>query len=145
MQRRTFLKATSAALSAACLGAAASGCGANLPKAQFPAGAPSAYPPGKLTPIAGDVDAFILHDPDKGYAAISGKCTHWGCGVEEDDDSPDTLKCPCHGSRFASDGALLEGPAERPLDWLLLKTDAAGLVVDPTQTVPAGTFIRLPS
>jgi nitrite reductase/ring-hydroxylating ferredoxin subunit len=145
MQRRAFLKATSAAIGAACVGAAAttSGCGAKLPKAEFAAGPTSAYPPGKLTPVGGGIDAFILHDPDKGFAALSGRCTHWGCGVEEDEDAPGALKCPCHGSRFASDGALLEGPADRPLDWLLLKAEGGTLSVDPAQVVPAGTFVRV--
>jgi Rieske Fe-S protein len=45
---------------------------------------------------------------------VSLRCTHLGCllrfnGAERSWD------CPCHGSRFDVDGAVLEGPAVRPL------------------------------
>lgn len=58
------------------------------------------------------VGAF--REPDGTLHAVSLRCTHLGCllrfnGAERSWD------CPCHGSRFDVDGAVLEGPAVRPL------------------------------
>ena len=52
--------------------------------------------------------------PDGSLAIRSAVCTHLGCivhwnAVERSWD------CPCHGSRFATDGRVLNGPAHRPL------------------------------
>ena len=60
----------------------------------------------------GKVGAF--RDPDGTLHAVSLRCTHLGCllrfnGAERSWD------CPCHGSRFDVDGAVLEGPAVHPL------------------------------
>ena len=44
--------------------------------------------------------------------AVLASCTHQGCQPEP---VGDRLACPCHGSEFAFDGAVLQGPAERPL------------------------------
>ncbi len=53
-------------------------------------------------------------DEDGTSHAVSPTCTHLGClvsfnGVEK------AWECPCHGSRFDLDGAVLQGPATRPL------------------------------
>jgi len=52
-------------------------------------------------PVAGDFKAF------------SAVCTHTGCLLNEVADG--TINCPCHGSKFSLDGAVLNGPAQRPL------------------------------
>jgi nitrite reductase/ring-hydroxylating ferredoxin subunit len=47
--------------------------------------------------------------------ALADRCSHRGCplhdGTLNDDE---TLTCPCHGSTFRLDGALVKGPATSP-------------------------------
>ncbi|MFF1509584.1 FAD-dependent oxidoreductase [Streptomyces sp. NPDC058326] len=42
------------------------------------------------------------------------RCTHMGCELGFN-EAEQTWECPCHGSRFAHDGKVLQGPATRPL------------------------------
>jgi Rieske Fe-S protein len=58
---------------------------------------------------------YVITHPKKGvYKCFSAKCTHQGCTVAS--VSQGTINCPCHGSKFsASTGAVVNGPAKRPL------------------------------
>lgn len=50
----------------------------------------------------------------KGVFSATPKCTHMGCALEW---NPDELSwdCPCHGSRFTSDGKVIDNPAKEDL------------------------------
>jgi Rieske Fe-S protein len=46
---------------------------------------------------------------------VSPVCTHLGCQVNFN-AAERSWDCPCHGSRFAPDGRVLEGPAVHRLE-----------------------------
>ncbi|HYH29647.1 MAG TPA: FAD-dependent oxidoreductase [Pseudonocardia sp.] len=56
----------------------------------------------------------VYRDDDGGLHAVSMRCTHLGCLVRFN-AAETSWDCPCHGSRFDVDGAVLEGPAVHPL------------------------------
>ncbi|WP_030380246.1 MULTISPECIES: FAD-dependent oxidoreductase [unclassified Streptomyces] len=62
---------------------------------------------GKRTAVHRD-EAGALH-------AVSARCTHLGCLVAFN-RAERAWECPCHGSRFDPDGAVVQGPALRPLE-----------------------------
>lgn len=53
-------------------------------------------------------------DQDK-VITFSPSCPHLGCAYDGDPAQMD-FACPCHGSKFALDGRVAAGPAQRPLD-----------------------------
>nr|WBO75888.1 FAD-dependent oxidoreductase [Streptomyces sp. SBE_14.2] len=56
----------------------------------------------------------VHRDEDGQLHAVSARCTHLGCLVAFN-RAEQAWECPCHGSRFAVDGRVLQGPAVRPL------------------------------
>jgi glycine/D-amino acid oxidase-like deaminating enzyme/nitrite reductase/ring-hydroxylating ferredoxin subunit len=74
-----------------------------------------------LAPGEGDVASVgrkqiaISRDTDGNVHALSARCTHMGCTVNWN-LAETTWDCPCHGSRFAQDGTVLEGPAVAALE-----------------------------
>jgi glycine/D-amino acid oxidase-like deaminating enzyme/nitrite reductase/ring-hydroxylating ferredoxin subunit len=50
--------------------------------------------------------------------AVSANCTHMGCTLHWN-TAEKSWDCPCHGSRFDPDGAVLHGPAVTPLENLV--------------------------
>jgi Rieske Fe-S protein len=61
------------------------------------------------------------------FTALTATCTHEGCTVSGYQNG--SYVCPCHGSQFSTNGAVLNGPASRPL------TSYATNFVPPTLTI----------
>jgi glycine/D-amino acid oxidase-like deaminating enzyme/nitrite reductase/ring-hydroxylating ferredoxin subunit len=57
----------------------------------------------------------VHRDESGALRAVSARCTHLGCLVAFN-RAEQAWECPCHGSRFGPDGAILQGPAVRPLE-----------------------------
>ncbi|WP_427131984.1 FAD-dependent oxidoreductase [Pseudarthrobacter sp. S9] len=68
---------------------------------------------GTVVEIDGEKTA-VYADPAGQLHAVSAICTHLGCTIEFNADDV-TWDCPCHGSRFSTDGAVIQGPATRNL------------------------------
>ena len=56
----------------------------------------------------------VYRDEDGGFHARSAVCPHLGCIVGWN-TAERSWDCPCHGSRFSPEGAVISGPAEGPL------------------------------
>jgi cytochrome b6-f complex iron-sulfur subunit len=66
---------------------------------------------------------LLVRTSTTAVAAVSDVCTHALCGVRYDRVNK-ILMCPCHGSKFALNGAVLHGPAFRPLARYQTELDA---------------------
>jgi Rieske Fe-S protein len=68
---------------------------------------------GKLVDVRGKRVAVYRTD-DGDLNVLSSVCPHLGCTVHFN-NAERTWDCPCHGSRFATDGQVINGPAMQGL------------------------------
>jgi cytochrome b6-f complex iron-sulfur subunit len=117
INRREFISAAASVASLTVL----TSCG----DGQLSALAPQSFP-GEFDPITITVGTFpdlanlgvLVAIPDRSFAvkrtgtstfaALSRRCTHQGCITNIVNGQ--RFDCPCHGSRFNSDGAVINGP-----------------------------------
>lgn len=82
------------------------------------AGSVDAVAPGDGKVLDIDGKRVAVHRRGDGsLVKVSAVCTHMGCLVRWN-GAETTWDCPCHGSRFTTDGLVLGGPAETPLEKL---------------------------
>lgn len=63
--------------------------------------------------------------------AFDDTCTHRGCSLAEGTLDGTTVTCPCHGSEFnVTTGAVLHGPAQRPVRSRSVKVEGEDLLVE---------------
>jgi glycine/D-amino acid oxidase-like deaminating enzyme/nitrite reductase/ring-hydroxylating ferredoxin subunit len=71
--------------------------------------------PGEGKIIEEQGEKWAIHrDENNQLHRVSAICTHMKCVVKFN-DAEKTWDCPCHGSRFTTDGDIIEGPALTPL------------------------------
>ena len=142
MPRRDFLgKAAAGTACATCafalLGAMRLPRAAVLPTAskKFKVAIPEGLAPG--APLVPPGRAVAIFRDAAGVHAISTVCTHLGCIVMP---TAQGFDCPCHGSKFGPDGAVLRGPAPKSLPWLAVRSAGGGaVIVDEGKEIPPGT------
>ncbi|HEX2087026.1 MAG TPA: FAD-dependent oxidoreductase [Solirubrobacteraceae bacterium] len=78
-------------------------------------GSTGAIEPGEGARVKLDGEVVAASRDDDGRLhVVSAACTHMGCRVAWN-RAERSWDCPCHGSRFAPDGSVLQGPAVQPL------------------------------
>jgi 3-phenylpropionate/trans-cinnamate dioxygenase ferredoxin reductase component len=73
----------------------------------------------------------VYREPGGQIQALLARCTHLGCTVGWN-PAARTWDCPCHGSRYRTDGSVLQGPATRALEAL-----GPGAAPEPARPEPA--------
>ena len=73
-------------------------------------------------------DIIIIRSTDTVYLALSKVCTHSSCTVTYNATSKD-IPCPCHGSKFTTTGAVINGPATSPLKVYNVKVSGNTLTI----------------
>jgi Rieske Fe-S protein len=94
------------------------------PQTQFDLGPSSNYPINSRT-LLPKIPALLLHT-DSGFSVLSLVCTHLGCTVESTDNG---FTCPCHGSKYDSQGNVLNGPAKKQLNALRIEITSDGNLI----------------
>ena len=65
------------------------------------------------------------------FYGFEDRCTHMGCSLARGDLDGTVVTCPCHGSQFdVTSGAVLRGPAERPVRSVPVAVDDGAGVAD---------------
>src|SRR5215467_11093518 len=105
------------------------------------AGKPDQFPPDSVTLDA--QSGIYLVNSAKGYYALGAICTHLGCLTAWKPDL-NLIACPCHGSRFNTDGVKVAGPAPQPLPWLKVwLADDGYLMVDRSTQLKVQEFVKV--
>lgn len=111
------------------------------PGSKFRIGPPDRFPKDTGTVIAGR-NILVQHDDD-GIRVLSLVCTHLGCIVHREGEGG--FICPCHGTRFDPEGAVVQGPAPSGLRSFHATFAPNGeIVVDSGREVDAAFRLPLP-
>ena len=76
----------------------------------------------------GEPGGYLIANTGTGFVALGATCPHEGCSVAwvpEDREA----ECPCHGSRFAGDGTVLNPPAQTDLATYPVAPDGQGNLI----------------
>jgi|GEM_PF-40116 len=111
----------------------------------IPASQILAEPPGThalIAGLAGEPTYLIVMEGDHiDDLGIVDNCTHLGCtfpwnGMDQQ------FQCPCHGSRFAADGSVVRGPADRPLKLVQVQVNGEQIWISPWSEIDPRTGER---
>ena len=76
--------------------------------------------------------AWVVRKSEKELIALAPQCTHLGCAYHYEQRTNEFV-CPCHTSSFSLEGAVLTGPAPRPLDRYEIRLNNKRLLIGGVQ------------
>jgi cytochrome b6-f complex iron-sulfur subunit len=103
-------------------------------RGQFHLGLLDALPVGSVKHFRKERCIVVYHP--NGVLALSDECTHLKCTVDYIPERQ-VIFCPCHSAQFSTTGAVLAGPAPRPLDRFAITVQDGQIIVDTTQRLMA--------
>ncbi len=147
-RRQFFIKVGATSLAVAGAGACAFGWRYLSPNVLYEpspvvsAGKPEHYAANSVT-LDAKLGVFVVRSP-AGFYALNAVCTHLGCLTVWKPESG-VIACPCHGSTFQRDGAVIAGPAPSPLPWLKMwMSDDGNLMIDRSARVdPQSAYVQV--
>ena len=83
---------------------------------------------GQAMRVVGAKKPIYVARDGSGFMALDATCTHESCEAFFV-DVRNAYECNCHGSRYAFDGAVLMGPAQKPLAHVFICRNFDGLLV----------------
>ena len=136
MHRRQFIRTLVVIGASTCIA-----CGP--PFGKVSAGNASALAVGDVKVVPG-ASAAIARDA-QGVYAMTLVCTHEGCDISQQGSvTSSAITCDCHGSRFDTNGNVVVGPAQSPLQHYEVTADASGnLTIDGNIPVSASTRLAV--
>jgi cytochrome b6-f complex iron-sulfur subunit len=80
--------------------------------------------------VSSDKKIAVVSNPNDAtkVLAVNAACTHKGCVVVWNSASKEFV-CPCHDAKFAADGAVRQGPADKPLQRFAAKIENGQVLV----------------
>jgi len=80
--------------------------------------------------LSSDKKIAVVRDPKDAtkLLAVNPTCTHKGCTVKWEKSNKEFV-CPCHDAKFAADGAVRQGPADKPLQRYASKIENGQVLV----------------
>ncbi|MGD0588418.1 MAG: Rieske 2Fe-2S domain-containing protein [Thermoplasmata archaeon] len=89
--------------------------------------------PGKAIRVIVEGTAVAVFNVGGLLFGVDAKCTHVGGPLDQGSVADTIVTCPLHGSQFdLRTGAVVRGPASRPLKSYRVRAGDDGLVLEPT-------------
>lgn len=82
---------------------------------------------------------YLVCLEDRGFLALSRRCTHLGCTVPWDPEKKQ-FACPCHASVFDIRGDVIQSPAPRALDRFAISIENNRVKVDVRKPIRRSAF-----
>jgi cytochrome b6-f complex iron-sulfur subunit len=140
MKRREFVSLVGVSGAMSALPVAVTGCGQPTATSEAPA-APARTDGFEVAGTVADLDktgqllneqmalgkALVVRLEGDRLLAVEPTCNHQGCSVAW--DASQSFVCPCHQSKFAQDGKVLQGPATQALPIYTAKIEGDQVLV----------------